>query len=106
MLYSVVKLKHPQRLTKSLRWWQCMEITQKLFPVAFEKMALEKFSTERRKKPMIELVLLYFALRLFYSASMCSKKELENKKTTTTIKPKSHRSHTGESEKRNMHGIE
>ena len=55
---------------------------------------------------MIELVLLYFALRLFHSASMCSKKELENKKTTTTIKPKSHRSHTGESEKRNMHGIE
>ena len=101
MLYSVVKLKHPQRLTKSLRWWQCMEITQKLFPVAFEK-----FSTERRKKPMIELVLLYFALRLFHSASMCSKKELENKKTTTTIKPKSHRSHTGESEKRNTHGIE
>ena len=83
-----------------------MEITQKLFPVAFEKMALEKFSTERRKKPMIELVLLYFALRLFHSASMCSKKELENKKTTTTIKPKSHRSHTSESEKRNMHGIE
>ena len=63
-----------------------MEITQKLFPVAFEK-----FSTERRKKPMIELVLLYYALRLFHSASMCSKKELENKKR----QQQSNLNHTG-----------